>query len=359
MQPFAGRIVCTIFTKIVILKKEIITLKKMAKMLSVSTSTISRALNNHPDISASTTKRVKDLAKKLHYMPNIFAKGFRQHKSNIIGVIVPNILSYFTSTILKEILLQAEIKGYRVIISESNNDVEKEKEMLSTMLQFGVDGILMSLSKNTIDINPILEALHQKPLILFDKISNKVPCTQIIINGEEAAFNAVEHLINIGKKRIAIIKEFEHSYNSERRFQGYLRALKTNNIPVDEKLILSTHDISLHQGSALTSQLINLKEKPDAIFAITDDAAVGAIQTLKKFNFKIPEEIAVVGFSNSLNSTIIEPRLTTIDQPGKRIGEIAVDAIIKEIEQPKESLGNKTIEIKTNLIIRESTLLSV
>jgi LacI family transcriptional regulator len=359
MQPFAGRIVCTIFTKIIILKKEIITLKKMAKMLSLSTSTISRALNNHPDISASTTKSVKDLAKKLHYMPNIFAKGFRQHKSNIIGVIVPNILSYFTSTILKEILLQAEIKGYRVIISESNNDVKKEKEMLHTMLQFGVDGILMSLSKNTIDIDSILYALNQKPLILFDKISNKVPCTQIIINGEEAAFNAVEHLINIGKKRIAIIKEFEHSYNSERRFQGYLRALKTNNIPVDEKLIVSTHDISLKKGSALTSQLISLKEKPDAIFSITDDAAIGAIQTLKKFNFKIPEEIAVVGFSNSLNSTIIEPRLTTIDQPGKRIGEIAVDAIIKEIEEPKESLANKTIEIKTNLIIRESTLLSV
>lgn len=341
------------------MKKEVTTLKKIAQLLEISTSTVSRALNNHPDISEETTKKVKNLAKKLHYMPNVFAKGFRQHKTNIIGVIVPNILSYFISTILKEILLQAEIKGYRVIISETNNDIKKEKEILHTMLQFGVDGILMSLSKNSIDLDPILYALNQKPLILFDKISDKVPCTQVTINEEEAAFSAVEHLINIGKKRIAIIKEFKQSYNSERRFQGYLRALKTNNIAIDEKIILSTDDISLKKGRELTSQLISLKEKPDAIFSITDAAAIGAIQTLKKFNIKIPEEIAVVGFSNSLNSTIIEPKLTTVDQPGKRIGEIAVDLLIKEIEEPQEYLASKTIEIKTNLIIRESTLISI
>ncbi len=291
-------------------------------------------------------------------MPNIFAKGFRQHKTNIIGVIVPNILSYFTSTIIKEILLQAEVKGYRVIISESNNDVKKEKEMLHTMLQFGVDGILMCLSKNTVDVNPILYALNQKPLILFDKVSTKVPCTQIIINGEEAAFNAVEHLINIGKKRIAIIKEFEQSYNSERRFQGYLRALKTNNIAIDEKLILSTDDISLQKGKIITRQLISLQNKPDAIFSITDNAAIGAIQILKKFKLKIPEDIAVIGFSNSLSSTIIEPKLTTVDQPGERIGSVAVDFLIKEIDDPKEYQTSKTIEIKTNLIIRDSTLIS-
>lgn len=337
------------------MKKEVTTLKKIAQLLELSTSTVSRSLNNHPDISEETSKKVKALAKKLNYMPNIFAKGFRQHKTNIIGVIVPNILSYFTSTIIKEILLQAENKGYRVIISESNNDVLKEKEMLHTMLQFGVDGILMSLSKNTVDVDPILYALNQKPLILFDKVSNKIPCTQIIIDGEEAAYTAVEHLINIGKKRIAIIKEFEQSYNSERRFQGYLRALKTYQIPIDEKLILSTDDISLQKGKILASQLISLQQKPDAIFSITDTAAVGVIQTLKKFNIKIPEEIAVIGFSNSLSSTIIEPNLTTTDQPGKRIGEIAVDFLVKEIQEPKEYITSKTIEIKTNLIIREST----
>lgn len=337
------------------MKKEVTTLKKIAKLLDVSVSTVSRALNDHPDISEETAIRVKRLANKLNYMPNIFAKGFRQHKTNIIGVIVPNIVSYFTSTIIKEIIQKAEAKGYRVIVSESDNDVKREKEMLHTMLQFGVDGILMSITKNTVDVDPILYALNQKPLILFDKVSSKIPCTQIIVNGEEAAYNAVEHLINIGKKRIAILKEFEQSYNSEKRYQGYLRALKTHDIPIDERLILSTDDINLKKGRRLTNQLLSLQEKPDAIFSITDAAAVGAIQALKKFKIKIPEEIAVVGFSNSLSSTIVEPQLTTIDQPGKRIGEIAVDAIINEIEEPQEYITSKTIEIKTNLIVRDST----
>ena len=341
------------------MKKEVTTLKKIAKLLDVSVSTVSRALNDHPDISEETAIKVKRLANKLNYMPNIFAKGFRQHKTNIIGVIVPNIVSYFTSTIIKEIIQKAETKGYRVIVSESNNDIKREKEMLHTMLQFGVDGILMSITKNTVDVDPILYALNQKPLILFDKVSSKIPCTQIIVNGEEAAYNAVEHLINIGKKRIAILKEFEQSYNSEKRYQGYLRALKTHNLPIDERLILSTDDINLKKGRRLTNQLLSLQEKPDAIFSITDAAAVGAIQALKKFKLKIPEEIAVVGFSNSLSSTIVEPQLTTIDQPGKRIGEIAVDAIINEIEEPQEYITSKTIEIKTNLIVRDSTFVAI
>ena len=159
-----------------------------------------------------------------------------------------------------------------------------------------------------------------KPLVLFDKVSSKIPCTQIVINEEEAAYNAIEHLINIGKTRIAIVKESANSYNSENRYQGYLRALQEHQIDADEKLILTVDDLSMKNGRYLTSQLISMKNRPDAIFCITDTAAIGIIQTLKKFNMKIPEEIAVVGFSNSSHSTIIEPNLTTVDQPGKRIG---------------------------------------
>ncbi len=340
------------------MKKEVTTLKQLAQILNLSISTVSRALNNHPDISKETREKVQKLASKLNYMPNIFAKGFRKHKTNIIGVIVPNVTHYFTSTILKEILKEAEVKGYRVIISESNNDVKKEKEILLTMLQFGVDGILMSLSKMTKNIEPMLYALNMKPLVLFDKVSSKIPCTQIVINEEEAAYNAVEHLINIGKQRIAIIKEFESSYNSEKRYQGYLRALKEHQMDIDEKLILSVDDISLKQGRRLASQLISMKNRPDAIFCVTDSAAIGVIQTLKKFNISIPEEIAVVGFSNSIHSTIVEPNLTTIDQPGKRIGQIAVQQLVKEIEEPVDLITSKSIEIKTNLIIRDSTFVS-
>lgn len=337
------------------MKKEIITLKKLAKELNISISTVSRALNDHPDISTETKEKVKYLAQKHHYVPNIFAKGFRKRKSNILGVIVPNITHYFTSTILRGILYEASLKGYRVIISESNNDAKKQTEMLKTMIQFGVDGILVSLTKMTKDVNSIIPVANKLPLILFDKVSRKIPCTQITINDEEAAFNAIEHLINIGKKRIAIIKEREFSYVSEKRYAGYLKALKEHNIEIDEKIIISVDDISLQQGKRMTNILLSLKERPDAIFAITDDAAIGVIKTLKKFNIKIPDEIAVVGFSNSSHATIVEPSLTTIDQPGETMGKTAVKYLIEEIESPTEKISNKTIEIKSNLIIRDST----
>lgn len=337
------------------MKKEIITLKKLAKELNISISTVSRALNDHPDISTETKEKVKYLAQKHHYVPNIFAKGFRKRKSNILGVIVPNITHYFTSTILRGILYEASLKGYRVIISESNNDAKKQTEMLKTMIQFGVDGILVSLTKMTKDVNSIIPVANKLPLILFDKVSRKIPCTQITINDEEAAFNAIEHLINIGKKRIAIIKEREFSYVSEKRYAGYLKALKEHNIEIDEKIIISVDDISLQQGKRMTNVLLSLKERPDAIFAITDDAAIGVIKTLKKFNIKIPDEIAVVGFSNSSHATIVEPSLTTIDQPGETMGKTAVKYLIEEIESPTEKISNKTIEIKSNLIIRDST----
>tara|TARA_R110000868_G_scaffold239355_9_gene493807 strand:- start:998 stop:2020 length:1023 start_codon:yes stop_codon:yes gene_type:complete len=337
------------------MKKEVVTLKKLAQILNLSISTVSRALNDHPDISESTREKVKNLAQTMQYVPNIFAKGFRKHRTNIIGVIVPTITHYFTTTIVRGILEEASTRGYRVIISESNNDVIKQTEMLNTMIQFGVDGILASLTKMTRDIDTILPTLNTLPFILFDKVSSKIPCTQITINDEEAAFNAVEHLINIGKKRIAIIKEREFSYNSEKRYAGYLRALKEHNIGVDEKIIISVDDISLQQGKRMTNLLLSIKKRPDAIFTITDSAAVGVIQTLKKFNIKIPDEIAVVGFSNSRLSTVIEPNLTTVDQPGEAIGKNAVKHLIEEIESNVDTITSKMIEIKGTLIIRDST----
>lgn len=339
-------------------KKNVTTLKKMAKELGVSVSTVSRSLNNHPDISNATKDKVLRIAEKLNYVPNLFAKGFRAHKTNIIGIIVPDISHYFTATLLKGIIREAEIKGFKVIISESRNNETKQAEMLQTMMQFGVDGILLSLARKTIEVDEIIKIREQIPLVLFDKVSKKVPCTQVVIDDEDAAFRVVEHLINLGKKRIAIIKELENSSISELRYMGYLRALKTYNLPIDEKIILSASDISMHQGKRFTNILLSLKERPDAVFAITDGTAIGVIKTLNKHAIKIPEEVAVAGFSNSANSIIIEPKLTTIDQPGNKIGATAVKYLIDEINN-ENGIINKTVEIKTNLIVRDSTFKTV
>lgn len=336
-------------------KKRIITLKKLANELGISISTVSRALSNHPDLSDATKKKVQQLAKDLDYSPNIFARGLRSHTSNIIGVIVPNISHLFTSTILKGILDEVELRGYKVIVSDSKNSEKKQTDMLHTMVQFGVDGILMSLARKTSNLDHILKLSKRLPLVLFDKVSDKIPCTQVVINEEEAAFNAVDHLIQTGKKRIAIIKETENSFNSEMRYAGYLRALRENNIELDEKIVISTEDISIINGKRSTHVLLSLKNRPDGIFAITDGAAIGAIKALHKFKVKIPGEIAVVGFSNSMHSTIIHPALSTVDQPGEKIGRTAVKFLMNEIQSEKLNLTPKTVEIKTNLIVRDSS----
>ncbi|WPR72083.1 LacI family DNA-binding transcriptional regulator [Flavobacterium sp. NG2] len=335
-------------------KKNIITLKKIASDLELSISTVSRALNNHSDISDETKELVKAYAAKVKYAPNLFAKGFRSHKTNIIGVIIPNIEHPFTATLLRGIISSAELNGYKVIICESFNSDQKQAELLETMIQFGVDGVLLSLTKKTKNVDEILEMMKHIPLILFDRISNKVPCTQIIIDDEDAAFQAVEHLINTGKKRIAIIKETDSSNVSERRFQGYLRALRKHKIEIDESIILSSEDLSIEEGKRQTTILLSLQNKPDGIFTIIDEAGIGAIKELKKNKIKIPEEIAVVGFSNTILASIIKPKLSSIDQPGNRIGEIAVKYLIDEINN-ENTVNHKTIEIKTNLIVRKSS----
>ena len=332
----------------------IITLKKIASDLELSISTVSRALNNHSDISDETKELVKAYAAKVKYVPNLFAKGFRSHKTNIIGVIIPNIEHTFTASLLRGIISSAELNGYKVIICESFNSIQKQAELLETMIQFGVDGVLLSLTKKTQNVDEILEMMKHVPLILFDRISNKVPCTQIIIDDEDAAFQAVEHLINTGKKRIAIIKETDSSNVSERRFQGYLRALRKHNIEIDESIILSSEDLSINEGKRQTTILLSLQNKPDGIFTIIDEAGIGVIKELKKNKIKIPEEIAVVGFSNTILSSIIKPKLSSIDQPGNRIGEIAVKYLIEEIQNDNLA-SHKTIEIKTNLIVRKSS----
>lgn len=335
-------------------KKNIVTLKKIAFELGLSISTVSRALNDNANISVETKELVKAYATKVKYAPNLFAKGFRSHKSNIIGVIIPNIEHHFTATLLRGIISNAELNGYKVIICESINNEKKQAELLQTMIQFGVDGVLLSLTKKTKNVEKILEMTHHIPLILFDRTSSKIPCTHIYIDDEDAAFKAVEHLINLGKKRIAIIKESDSSNVSERRYQGYLRALRKHNLEFDENIVLSSEDLSIEEGRRQTSILLSLQSKPDGVFTIIDEAGIGVIKELKKNKIKIPEEIAVVGFSNSIFSTIINPKLTSIDQPGNRIGEIAVKYLIEEIKN-EGIVSHKTIEIKTNLIIRKSS----
>lgn len=340
-------------------KKNNVTLKDIADALGTSISTVSRSLANHKDISAKTKEIVNAKAKELNYFPNIFAQGFRKHRTHMIGVVVPNLTHYYTSTILEGILDTTEKLGYHAFITGSKNSYEKQIELINTMIHLGVDGILLSLTRDTKNVDKIIKYLEQVPVVLFDKVSRKVPCTQIIINEEQAAYNAVKHLIETGRKRIAIFKETDDSFNSMRRHEGYLRALKEYNIPVDPSLILSSKYIPLEQGRVLAETILKNPNPPDAVFCITDNCAVGALQTFKKNNISIPQEIAIVGFSNSLASKIVDPQITTVDQPGIKVGQTATQYLVDEIDNPKENFFDyKTVEIKTRLIVRDSSFVS-
>ncbi|WP_010134130.1 LacI family DNA-binding transcriptional regulator [Ochrovirga pacifica] len=337
-------------------KRQNVRLKDIADALQTSVSTVSRALKNHKDISTEMKEKVHKKAKELNYFPNIFAQGFRKRRTHLIGVIVPNLTHYYTSTILEGVLEETENRGYHPIIMGSKDSYEKQIELLNMMLHLGVDGILLSLTRNTHNIDKIIQYIEEVPLVLFDKVSRKVPCTQIIIDEEEAAYKAVKHLIDLGRKRIAIFKETNDSFNSLKRYEGYLRALKTHQLPFDESLVLSSQYIPLDQGKILAEQILQNPIKPDAVFCITDNCAVGALQTFKKNKLKVPEDIAIVGFSNSMSSQIVEPQITTIDQPGTKVGKTAVTYLVDEIDNPKKGfMDYKTVELKTHLIVRAST----
>ncbi len=331
-------------------------LKDIAEILNISIATVSKSLLDQPDIGEKTKKLVLQTAKRMNYQPDHFGKGLRTKKTMTIGVVLPRIVLYFNSTILKGIIDAAKKNNYHVIISESGHNYQDEKKAINTLINSKVDGILLSIARESLDIDYIIEASQIVPLVLFDKISHKIPLTKIVVDEEMGAYRAIEHLIKQGRKKIVIIKEASKTSISENRFNGYTNALIDYNIEIDNSLIKECKYMTVEEGFTITESLINKKVAFDALFGITDNVAIGAIKALKKNHFIIPENISVIGFSNSKSSTIIEPNLSTVSQPGLNMGKQAVKYLIEEINSNNPLSLNKTIELKTELIIRESSI---
>jgi len=333
-------------------------LTDIAKVHGVSVSTVSKALNGHSDISAVTRAAILATSKKMHYVPDTYARGLRTRKSKTIGVIIPNVLLNFNATVLKGILSSAKEFGYRVLLSESEHYLENEKETLQKMIDANVDGLLISINKESKNIDHIIRASENLPMVLFDKISDKIPLTNIIVDDEQGAFNAVEHLILQGRKKIVCICGAKNSYSSKHRLNGYLKALKKYNMTIDRELIVESDQVTIVQGALIVQRLLFNTVLFDAIFGITDNVAIGAIKALKKAGVSVPKEVSVVGFSDSDKATIVVPNLTSVSQPGESMGKIAVRYLIDEINNPVVVKTPKTIELKTILKIRESSFLN-
>ncbi|RAJ15876.1 LacI family DNA-binding transcriptional regulator [Arenibacter echinorum] len=337
-----------------------VTLKEIADQLNISVTTVSKALKDYPDISKKTKALVKELAQTLNYKPNAFAVNLRTKESKTIGLIIPEIVHHFFSSVIKGIVAQAEKKGYLVIILQSNESYELEKKQIQLLLRQRVDGILISLANGTADYNHLTDVLAQdKPLVMFDKIAKLVKCSKVIIDDRKAAYVATQHLIDTGCKRIAHFRGALLPQNSIDRFLGYKKALLDNNMPYDPSLvyICECGDNSFEEGKMNARQLLKDHKDVDGIFINTDLVAIGAITEFNEQGVKIPEDISVVGFSNWFMSSVISPSLTTIDQPGYLMGKTAFERLYKEMQQVKNKkpIVYKDVVLETGLIKRQST----
>ncbi|RZK40952.1 MAG: LacI family transcriptional regulator [Pedobacter sp.] len=337
------------------MKAHQITIFDIARELQISKSTVSRALTNHPNVHQETRRKVLELANKLEYQRNMMAIRLATQKSNIIGIIVPEFISsYFPLAIIgiQEVATKA---GYGVIISQSNECYETEVANAKVMLANQVDGMLISVTKETTDFDH-LKIFERKgiPIVQFNRVSSHLSVPKVIVDDYEGAFSAVEYLIKSGRRRIAHFAGPKSLSISIRRLNGYLDALKKNNIDIDEDLIVS-YDLDLEKVSAHTNRLLALKERPDAIFAVNDPTAIEIIQVIKKAGWQVPHDLAVIGFSNDYVSALISPPLTTVAQPVKEIGMVAAKLLLEQIKRDIGDWKASTTVLKTELIVRGST----
>jgi LacI family transcriptional regulator, galactose operon repressor len=332
-----------------------ITIIDIAKKLKISASTVSRALNDHPDIKEETKNQVKKLAKKLNYSPNLIAQSLKSNKTTVIGVIVPEIKHDFFSSAISGIEEVAYHSGYTILVCQSNESYEREVVNTNALMHQRVAGLIVSISQSTRNGDHFQELINRGiPLVFFDRAFNDISTHKVIIDDAKSAYTAVMHLIERGHKKIAHFSGPDSLEICKQRLKGYKNALKKGNLPLSNKLIRYG---GLHETDGYNSMDSLLKENiiPDAIFAVNDPVAIGAFQRIQETGLKIPKDIAIVGFSNNKITSLIDPPMTTVNQPSFEMGKKAAEILIEIIENQKSNTQRETIVLEAELIIRKST----
>jgi LacI family transcriptional regulator len=337
--------------------KRKVTLKQIAKELDVSISTVSKSLKDSPEISEDTRQKVRAFAKLYNYKPNLIALSLKNRKTKTIGVIIPEIIHHFFATVISGIEHVANLNGYNVIVCLSDESFDKEVINMEMLANGSIDGFIMSLSKETQqkkDFHHITEAINQgMPVVMFDRVANDILCDKVIIDDSLAAFEAVQYLINKGFKKIALISTIDYISVGKLRTEGYLKALRNNNIPIDENLILKVEDMD-HCADKIEELMKN--NTFDAIFAVNELFAVTSIKLASKLNLKVPEDLSIIGFTDGMISKYSSPSITTVSQNEIKMGEKAAKMLIDRLEnEDEEEEHYKTEVIETNLVEREST----
>lgn len=336
-------------------EKRKITLKDIARELNISVSTASRALKEHPDIADETIRIVKAYAKEHHYVPNVLAVNFRKNRTYNIGLIVPELVHHFFSTVISGAIDTAKKHGYNVLVSQSNDILDDEITACRTMLASSVDGLLISISNETFEGEHIKEFLAEgKPVIQFDKITDELETPKVTVDDFEGAYQAVKHLIGQGYSKIAHIRGRKEVKNANERAEGYHKALEDHGLEYSSDWVKVCNMINEEEGYQFARELMESPNPPDAIFCITDLVALGVLKYLKEAGFRVPDQVGVMGFSNWKLAEIVNPTLSSIDQHGYEMGVNAAKMLIHNINNP-EKREEENLMLKTNLIIRESS----
>lgn len=332
-----------------------VTIKDIAAKLNISVSTVSRALKDNPEISTVTRQKVQELAKTLGYKPNPIAVALKTQKSHTIGIVVPQIVNTFFATVVKKVEEIADQYGYNVLVASSNESFKKEKKNIEVFLANRTDGIILSISRDTTSYEHIKDIQDRGvPLVLFDRTTKEIEVSKVIADDADAAFRIVQHLIRGGAKRIAIITGPEQLSIGKNRMKGYLKAMSAYKLPIQDDLIIRCDDFSVKAAQEATEKLLNMETRPDAIFGINDDMAIGAIEAIKEKKLRIPEDIAIFGFSNTKRSRYMNPSVSTVNQFPEKVGEVAAELLFEQILKPAQSEIREVV-VGSELIIRESS----
>lgn len=337
------------------MKKGKATIHDIAEKLNITASTVSRALNDNPRISENTKKMVIKMAKHLNYQPNNIASALRSGKSKLIGVVVPTANRNFFSSVVRGIEEIANSLDYKVIISQSYDGYKKEVDTVEALLNARVDGIIASIAKNTENFDHFQKVLDKGiPLVLFDRITNELEVSQVVIDDYLGAYQVVDHLIKGGCKRIAHFTSPKKINIYKDRMRGYEDALRAHGIAFDSELIEECN-MQLEDGRNSMENIIHKAIPFDAVFSSSDYAAMGAMQVLKEKGFKIPGEVMLAGFGNEPFTSFTDPPITTVDQKSIPMGHIIAETFFALLKDgKKDEVLQKTV-LKPELIIRKST----
>jgi LacI family transcriptional regulator len=332
------------------------TIQDIARKLNITASTVSRALNNNLNISVATKELVKKTAKELGYQPNHIAAALRNGKSHIIGIIIPTADRTFFASVVRGVEEVADRTDYKVIVSHSYDSLKTEIKKIDALLSARVDGIIASIGKSTDEFSHFQKVMDKGiPLLLFDRTTDELDVSQVGIDDRLGAYKITEHLILQGCKRIAHFTSPLKINIYKERLRGYTEALNDYGLPFEQELVLE-NDMQVEGGRESMRTLLKLDKIPDAIFSSSDFGAMGAMQVLKSRKIKIPEEVALAGFSNEPFTSFTDPTLTTVDQQSFTMGNVVADLFFGQLKTGVKRNISQKIVLTPELVIRQSSL---